>query len=94
MKSNLNRPLKFLIRLVSSFLPNVAIEVASLSKYLFDVIPITFAKTVSVSSISWIFVTCIVLQRWRLMLETRRDRSKAEIGLLSRQIFFVISQRV
>ena len=38
MKSNLNLPLKFLIRLVSSFLPNAAIEVASLSKYLFDAI--------------------------------------------------------
>ena len=58
MKSNLNLPLKFLIRLVSSLLPNAAIEVASLSKYLFDAIPITFKKTVSTS---WIHVACIVL---------------------------------
>ena len=49
MKSNLNLPLKFLILLVSSCLPNAAIEVASLSKYLFDAIPITFVKTVSIS---------------------------------------------
>jgi len=48
VKSNLNLPLKFLIRLVSSRLPSAAIEVASLSKYLFDAI-LTFAKTVSQS---------------------------------------------
>ena len=61
MKSNLNLPLKFLIRLVSSRLPNAAIDVASLSKYLFDAIPFTFAKTVSES---WIYVICIVLPVW------------------------------
>ena len=63
MKSNLNLPLKFLILLVSSCLPNAAIEVASLSKYIFDAIPITFAKTVS---ISWIHVIGIVLEVCRL----------------------------
>ena len=77
MKSNLNLPLKFLIRLVSSFLPNAAIEVASLSKYLLDAIPITFTKAVS---ISWIHGTCIVVRRSGLMLEVRRALLNADSG--------------
>lgn len=57
MKSNLKRPLKFLIRLFSSFLPRTAIDVASLSKYSFAVIAVAFEKHFR---ISWIHVKHIV----------------------------------
>jgi len=83
VKSNLNLPLKLRIRLVSSPLPNAAIEVASLSKYVFDAIPITFEKTVFTVSISWIHVTCIVLCSQRLMLENPCGIPNPRIGLLS-----------
>ena len=44
VKSNLNRPLKLLIRLLSSLLSRAAIEVASLSKYPFEAITHTLKK--------------------------------------------------
>ena len=68
MKSNLNLPLKFLIRLSSSCLPKTAIEVASLSKYFLAAILVTFEKIVL---ISWIHVVCIVSEAWALVLEIR-----------------------
>ena len=85
MKSNLNLPLKFLILLVSSCLPNAAIEVASLSKYLFDAIPITFAKTVSISRIH---VIGIVLEVCRLNFGNSTGLRTGQNWLVIDPIFF------
>jgi len=89
VKSSLKRPLKFLIRFLSSVLPREAIEVVACSKYSFEIIARAFEKPYFVSALLFDIV-CVgkaLLQRipaYAVNIETT---------LLSGKIFFVFCRR-
>jgi len=80
VKSNLNLPLKFLIRLSSSCLPKAAIEVASLSKYFLDAIGVILVTSEKIVIKSWIHIVCIVYENHVLLLEVRPFLANVKIA--------------